>query len=58
MEVIIGLLIPLAFGAICFKAASDKGRSRWIWGLIGAVLPLVGLLFVLFLPRIRTEDAA
>jgi hypothetical protein len=25
------LLVPLGLGAICFKAASDKGRNRWVW---------------------------
>jgi hypothetical protein len=55
---VLWLFIPLGIGAICFKAASDKGRSRWIWGLVGTIVPVVGLLFVLFLPRIRTNDAA
>jgi hypothetical protein len=50
------LLLPLGIGAVCFKAASDKGRSRWIWGFIGAVVPIGGLLFVLLLPRIPRDD--
>jgi high-affinity K+ transport system ATPase subunit B len=51
------LLIPLALGAVCFKAAADKGRNRWVWGVVGCVFPLVGLLFVLFLPRIKKDEA-
>lgn len=49
------LLIPLALGAVCFKAAADKGRNRWVWGVVGFLMPLVALLFVLFLPRIKDE---
>jgi high-affinity K+ transport system ATPase subunit B len=52
------LLIPLALGAVCFKGAADKGRNRWVWGTVGFFMPLIGLLFVLFLPRIRDEAEA
>jgi hypothetical protein len=52
------LLVPLGIGVVCFKAAAAKGRSRWIWGLVGTVAPLIGLLFVAFLPRIPRDDAA
>jgi high-affinity K+ transport system ATPase subunit B len=52
------LLVPLALGAVCFKAAADKGRNRWVWGVVGFFMPLIGLLFVLFLPRIRDEAEA
>ena len=51
------LLVPLAVGAICFKAAANKGRNRWVWGVVGFFAPLVGLLFVLLLRRIRDEPA-
>ena len=50
------ILLPLALGAVCFKAAADKGRNRWVWGVVGFLAPLVGLLFVLFLPRIRPTE--
>jgi hypothetical protein len=51
------LLVPLLCGAVCFKAAADKGRNPWVWGVVGFVLPLIGLLFVLFLPRVRRPAA-
>lgn len=51
------LLVPLGLGAICFKAAADKGRNRWVWGIVGFFAPLIGLLAVLLLPRIEDEPA-
>jgi hypothetical protein len=52
------LVFPLLCGAVCFKAAADKGRNPWVWSVLGFFLPLIGLLFVLFLPRIRNEATA
>jgi hypothetical protein len=51
------LAVPLGIGLICFKQAEDKGRNRWVWGVVGALAPLIGLLFVLFLPRIPRDEA-
>jgi high-affinity K+ transport system ATPase subunit B len=56
--ILVSLLIPLALGAVCFTAAAVKGRNRWVWGIVGFFMPLVGLLFVLLLPRIRDEAEA
>jgi hypothetical protein len=47
------VLIPISLGALCAKAALDKGRNPWVWGIVGFVFPLVGLLFVALLPRIK-----
>ena len=55
---VLWILLPLALGAVCFKAAADKGRNRWVWGVVGFVAPLVGLLFVLLLPRIEPAEEA
>jgi high-affinity K+ transport system ATPase subunit B len=50
------IFVPLALGAVCFKAAADKGRNRWVWGIVGFIAPVVGLLFVLLLPRIKPSE--
>jgi len=50
------IFLPLALGAVCFRAAADKGRNRWVWGVVGFLAPLVGLLFVLLLPRIEPAE--
>lgn len=51
----LGLLIPLALGALCFKAAADKGLNRWVWGIVGFFVPIVGLLAVWLIPRARAK---
>ena len=58
MEVALGLLVIVGIGALCFKAAADKGRNGWFWGVVGAVAPFVGLLVVLLLPRIPRDGSA
>jgi high-affinity K+ transport system ATPase subunit B len=50
------IFVPLALGAVCFKVAADKGRNRWVWGIVGFIAPVVGLLFVLLLPRIKPSE--
>lgn len=49
-------LIPLALGALCYKAAADKGRNPWVWGVVGFFIPIVGLLFVALLPRLTPRE--
>jgi high-affinity K+ transport system ATPase subunit B len=51
------LLVPLGLGAVCFQAAKAKGRNRWVWGIVGFFAPLIGLLAVALLPRIKEEAA-
>ena len=34
----------------CLKVAQDKGRSRWVWGMLAVFLPVVSLLVLAFLP--------
>lgn len=49
----------LSFGVIislCYKIAIDKGRSGW-WGILG-LLHMLGLLFVLYLPRLWNNNKA
>ena len=58
MEVALGVLVIAGIGALCFKAAADKGRNRWVWGFVGAVTPFVGVLCVLLLPRVPRDRAS
>jgi uncharacterized membrane protein YhhN len=50
---LLGLLIAFLLGVVCYQAAAAKGRNRWVWGTVGFFLPIVGLLFVALLPRVR-----
>ena len=58
VDYLIGIPVMLAIGAVCFKAAQQKGRNPWVWGVVGALTMLLGLLFVLFLPRREHEPAS
>jgi hypothetical protein len=50
------VLIPFALGALCYKAAADKGRNPWVWGVVGFLLPIAGLLAVALLPRLTPGE--
>jgi dipeptide/tripeptide permease len=50
------VLIPISLGALCAKAAADKRRNPWVWGIVGFLIPIVGLLFVALLPRIKPAE--
>jgi hypothetical protein len=43
------IVIPLGIGLICFQQADRKGRNPWLWGIVGFLLPLIGLIAVLVL---------
>jgi hypothetical protein len=55
---LVWILVLFGLGALCFKAAADKGRNPWVWGIVGFLMPLLGLLFVLLLPRVRDDFRA
>lgn len=42
------VLIALSFGLATAVIGKAKGSSFWIWLLVGAVLPLLGLVAVVF----------
>jgi hypothetical protein len=58
MEALAPLLPWIGIAALCWKVAADKGRRGWVWGLVGLLLPLIGLVCVLFLRRIPREQLA
>ena len=51
------LVIPLAVGLVCYKQAERKGRSAWLWGIVGFLLPLIGLIAVLLLRPMPEAEA-
>lgn len=51
--IIIHFLWPLITGLM----AKHSGRKFWIWFLVGALLPCLGLVILFFLPRKTKEKA-
>ena len=37
----------------CLKVAGEKGRSRWVWGTLAVLLPVVTLVVLALLPTQR-----
>lgn len=52
------LVIPLGIGLICYQQADRKGRSPWLWGIVGFFLPLIGLIAVLLLKPAPEVEAS
>ena len=49
MEVLlyaIAVAIAIAVAAVCYRIAEGKGRRGVLYGLLGLVLPVVGLIVV------------
>lgn len=56
MEVLlwlISLAIAITIAVVCYRIAEGKGRSGALWGIVGFLLPIVGLIIVLVLPNKR-----
>lgn len=56
MEVLlwfISLAIAITIAVVCYRIAEGKGRSGVLWGIVGFLLPIVGLIIVLVLPDKR-----
>jgi hypothetical protein len=49
------LLIAFSFGLATAIIGKAKGSSFWLWLLIGAALPFLGLLTVIFYRRDKDE---
>jgi predicted cobalt transporter CbtA len=56
LPTIVYLVIPALLGFVCYRAAEDKGRNGVVWGIVGFLIPIVGLLFVALLPRIKPSE--
>ena len=44
LMVVAALSVALYFGVVCSNRARDKHRSRWVWGLFGFTMALLGVL--------------
>jgi predicted cobalt transporter CbtA len=53
---VVYLIIPALLGLVCYRAAEDKGRNGVFWGIVGFLIPIVGLLFVALLPRTKPSQ--
>jgi len=51
------IVFPLGIGLICYHQADRKGRNPWVWGVVGFVLPLIGLIAVLVLRPTAEAEA-
>jgi uncharacterized paraquat-inducible protein A len=49
------LVIAFSFGLATAIIGKGKGSSFWLWLLIGTVLPVLGLLTVIFYRSEKTE---
>lgn len=56
--VAIALAVAAAFGLICARIASMKGRNPVGYGLLGFFVPLIGLMVVGLLPSKSPELSA
>jgi high-affinity K+ transport system ATPase subunit B len=53
----VSLVIPLAIGLVCYQQAERKGRNAWVWGAVGFLVPLLGLIAVLVLKPTPEAEA-
>lgn len=53
MELLIGIIIALIFGAACGTIASNKGRRAVLWFILGFIGTIISLVIVLILPTKR-----
>jgi len=46
---LISLAIAITIAVVCYRIAEGKGRSGVLWGVIGFIFPIVGLIVILVL---------
>ena len=51
MELLIGIVVALVFGAACGTIASNKGRRAVLWFILGCIFSIISLLIILVLPK-------
>ncbi|WP_292288383.1 hypothetical protein [Marivita sp.] len=51
---IIGIIIALAGGVLSGVVASAKNRDPLVWGITGALFPLLGLIAIAGMPMAQT----
>ena len=45
------LLVFVFFGIVTGAIAKSKGRNMILWGIVGFMIPVIGLIVVALLPR-------
>ena len=53
MELLIGIVVALIFGAACGTIASNKGRRAVLWFILGFIGTIISLVIILILPTKR-----
>jgi predicted cobalt transporter CbtA len=46
---LISLAIAITIAVVCYRIAEGKGRSGVLWGVIGFIFPIIGLIVILVL---------
>ena len=54
---LISLAIQITIAVVCYRIAEGKGRSGVLWGVIGFIFPIIGLIIVFVLPDKRVSAA-
>ena len=52
---LISIAIAITFAVICYRVAEGKGRNGLVWGIVGLIFPIIGLIVVLVLSDKRTS---
>jgi hypothetical protein len=47
---LISLAIQITIAVVCYRIAEGKGRSGVLWGVIGFLFTIIGLIVILVLP--------
>jgi hypothetical protein len=48
---ILAVVIQIVVAVVCYRMAEAKGRSGVLYGILGLVLPVVGLIVTFVVPR-------
>ena len=55
-DMLLAMMLKVAFGGICAVIANGRGRSGVAWFLLGFFLDCVGLIILLVIPDLRIEQ--
>lgn len=55
---ILGIFLLIVFGLIGAAIASSKKRNVFGWAILCAILPLIGIIILVFMPTLEDENTA